>query len=167
MCVSCVVSEEEESVKVGVSGVLLHLEASRVSVVSFLVRMCFFLFSVVSGLVVASCGTDNVGGEKLWEVGFVEHGVDVFVVQLLPSTQHSSMAQLSLTWLWCRGKNGAAGETSDSLWSEGVCNKKWDTFEGGKTDFVRKERSEGIIDVMLNGRLTPVSRKVSGMKKNQ
>ena len=25
-----------------------------------------------------------------------------------------------------------------------------------KTDFVRKERSEGIIDVMLNGRLTPV-----------
>ena len=45
------------------------------------------------------------------------------------------------------GKSGAGGKP-DSSWSEGVCDKKWDKIEGEKlVEFVRTERSQGVIDV--------------------
>ena len=41
--------------------------------------------------------------------------------------------------------------TSDSSWSEGVWNKKWDTLEEEKTELVRTECSEWEIDPVFAG----------------
>ena len=47
-------------------------------------------------------------------------------------------------------------KTNDSSWSEGAWKRKWSEPEGETWDFVRKERSEGVIGVKVNGKVTPV-----------
>ena len=46
--------------------------------------------------------------------------------------------------------------TSDSSWFERVWNKQWDKMEEERSELVTMERSEGVIEAVVNGRATPV-----------
>ena len=46
--------------------------------------------------------------------------------------------------------------TSDSSWSEGVWNEKWDKVDEEKSQLERLERSEGVIDAVVSWKVTRV-----------
>ena len=58
-------------------------------------------------------------------------------------------AEVSVHDRWGRGKNGAAGKPVTAHGAT-VCGTRSE-----KTESVRKERSEGVIDLEVNGRVTP------------
>ena len=58
----------------------------------------------------------------------------------------------------CRGTSGAAREPVTAHEAK-LSGEKWDKLEKENTELVRKGRSEGVIDVEVNGRVNPVFQK--------
>ena len=126
---------------------------------------CLSLVSVVSSLVVASCDSAWCV-EECCRSHFSVHNDQCSQLSNDHSLNVSINVELKEQPKICAGswQDWSDWKTGDRSWSEGVWNKKRDTFVGTK-NFVRKERSEGVIDVEVTGKTPESCKKVHGMKK--
>ena len=57
---------------------------------------------------------------------------------------------------WILARMWSDWKTSDISWIEGVWIKKWKKLEGEETEFIKKEKREGVIDEEVNGKVNSV-----------